>query len=326
MSKTVAHARTSKKQTAWRLGLCGLVWVAQLLSFSAASQAAERQPKPRTIVGITTEVEPNRVTIRGGKGVDVTVETVDDFTEKVAVGSQVTAWYFPGDGANVLQWFEYPRENSFVSPSQFRSQIKKLIILPTDNVGQADGLFTAMGKFLESRLGWFVAPPMLAEEIRRRARKSDSTLEIIDPSTGDADLAAYVQPQGNLIRKVASEARADAVLEATVERVQVKFRSQVADWDGARQTVSGKASRTLAILSPVPVQGQVPAATVVLKLWDSQGRLLWSNRRGFAVLALQVGIGSKFRERLIPEVLEDAASLEQWFTSVFGSWLPASKR
>lgn len=326
MSRGVGHARTSKKQTAWRLGLCGLVWVALLLSFSAVSQAGEKQPKPRMIVGLTTEVEPNRVTIRGGKGVEVTVQTVDDFTEKVAVGSQVTAWYFPGDGGNVLQWLQYPLENSFVSPSQFRSQIKKLIILPTDNVGQADGLFTAMGKFLESRLGWFVAPQMLAEEIRRRARKSDSTLDIIDPSTGNVDLAAYVQPQRDLIRKVASEARADAVLEATVERVQVNFRSQVAVWDGARQAVSGKTSRALAILSPLPVEGHVPAATVVLKLWDSQGRLLWSSRRGFAVLALQVGIGDKFRDRPIPEVLEDAASLEQWFTSVFGSWLPASKR
>jgi hypothetical protein len=277
------------------------------------------------IVGLTTEVEPNRVTIRGEKGGEVTVQTVEDFTEKVAVGSQVTAWYFPGDGANVLQWLEHPLENSFVSPSQFRTQIKKLIILPTNNVGQADGLFTAMGNFLESRLGWFVAPRMLAEEIRRRARKSDSTLDIIDPSTGNVDLAAYVQAQSDLIRKLASEARVDAVLEANVELVQVNFRSQVAVWDGARQPVSGKTSRALAILSPLPVKGHVPAATVVLKLWDSQGRLLWSNRRGFAVLALQVGIGNKFRDRPIPEVLEDTASVEQWFTSVFGSWLSASK-
>jgi hypothetical protein len=58
-------------------------------------------------------------------------------------------------------------------------------------------------------------------------------------------------------------------------------------------------------------------------LWDAQGKLLWSNRRGFAVLALQVGVGDKFRDRPIPEVLEDTASVEQWFTRVFGSWLPA---
>jgi hypothetical protein len=305
-----------------RLGWSALAGTLLLLSLPAISQAGERQPKPRRIVGLATEVEPDRVTIRGEKGDQVTVQPKEDFSEKVAVGSRVTAWYFPQENGNVLQWLEYPLENSFVSPSQFRAQIKKIIILPDDGVGGADGLFTAMGSFLESRLGWFVAPHILAEEIRRRGQKSDSTLDLIDASTGKVDLAGYVQPHRDLIRKVAADTRVDAVLEASVERVEVNFRSQVAVWDGVRQPVSSKTSRALAMLATLPVEGRVPAATVVLRLWDGQGKLLWSNRRGFAVLALQVGMGDKFRDRPIPEVLEDTASVEQWFTTVFASWLP----
>ena len=322
MSTSFGHEGSRTRRLAWRLGPWGLVWALLLLSLPAISQAGEKQPKPRRMVGLVTEVEPSRVTIRGEKGDQVTVQTAEDFREKVVVGSQVTAWYFPKENVNVLQWLEYPLENSFISPSQFRSQIKKIIILPDDGVGGAEGLFTAMGSFLESRLGWFVAPHILAEEIRRRARKSDSILGAIDPSTGNVDLAAYVPVHRDLIQKLASETRVDAVLEVNVELVQVNFRSQVAVWDGARQPVSSKASRTVAFLSSLPVEGHVPAATVVLKLWDAQGKLLWSNRRGFAVLALQRGVANKFRDRPIPEVLADTASVEQWFTSVFGSWLP----
>lgn len=322
MSADPAPERGGSKPGAWRLGLWRLVWAVLLLSLPAISSAAEKQPWPRKIVGLVTMVEPNSVAIRGGEG-EVTIQTVEDFTEKVAVGSQVTAWYYPKEKVNVLQWLAYALENSFVSPAQFRSQIKKIIILPDDRVGGADGLFTAMGTFLESRLGWFVAPHILAEEIRQRARKSSSTLDLIDPSTGNVDLAAYVQPHRDLIRELASEASVDAVLEANVELVQVEFRAQVAAWDGVRQPVSSKISRTLAVFSPLPIEGQVPAATVVLKLWDAQGKLLWSNRRGFAVLALQEGISNKFRDRPIPEVLQDTGSVERWFADTFGSWLPA---
>jgi hypothetical protein len=298
------------------------VWAVLLLGHPAISLAGEEQRGPRRIVGRVTEVGPDHVTIRGEKGEQVTVQPKEDFTEKVAVGSRVRAWYLPKEKANILQWLEYPLENSFVSPGQFRSQIKKIIILPEDGVGGAEGLFTAMEVFLESRLGWFVAPHILAEEIRQRARKANSTLDLIDPSTGNVDLATYLRPHRDLIRELAAESRVDAVLEANVELVQVRFHSQIAVWDGVQQPVSSKVSRTLAVFSPLPVEGSVPAATVVLKLWDAQGKLLWSNRRGFAVLALQQGMGSKFRDRPIPEVLEDTASVERWFTSAFSSWLP----
>jgi len=189
-------------------------------------------------------------------------------------------------------------------------------------VGDADALFDAMADFLKSKLGWYVAPHTLATEIRRRARKSDSTLDLIDPTSGAVDFSTYVQAERDLIRSLAADARLDAVLQADVELVQVNFRSQMAVWDGVRQPVSSKLSRAVAVLSPLPVQGHVPAATVILKLWDSQGKLLWSNRRGFAVLALQVGVSSKFRDRPIAEVLKDKVSVEKWLSATFGSLLP----
>ena len=75
-----------------------------------------------------------------------------------------------------------------------------------------------------------------------------------------------------------------------------------------------------------PVRGQVPAATVVLKLFDRQGRLLWSNRRGFRVLALQVSMGGDFRDRTLSEALDDAPFLADWLNRVFASWqIPGSE-
>jgi hypothetical protein len=75
-------------------------------------------------------------------------------------------------------------------------------------------------------------------------------------------------------------------------------------------------------MSPLPIDGHVPAATIVLKLWDAQGTLLWSNRRGFCVLALKKGFTDKFLDRPISEALRDGARVQSWLTDVFASWLP----
>jgi len=76
-------------------------------------------------------------------------------------------------------------------------------------------------------------------------------------------------------------------------------------------------------MAAIPIDGHVPAATAVFKLWDAQGRLLWTHRRGFCVLALQQGIGTKFRDRPISEAVQDTERTENWLHQVFGSWLPA---
>jgi hypothetical protein len=305
-----------------RMSLLGLLAVALWLALPAPSGAAEKQPKPLKVEGLLTEVEPASLTIRDKRGNEVTIRPREDFTEKVAVGAEVTAWYYPKAGVNVLQWLEYPLESSFISPSQFGKDIKKIIILPSSQVADADGLFDAMASFLESKVGWYVAPRTLAEEIRRRAGSSSSTLDLIDPATGQVDLDKYAEAHHELIRRLASETRVDAVLEARVEQVQAIFRSQIASWDGVQEPIAGKASRVIGVLSIIPVEGHVPAATVVLKLWDPDAKLLWTNRRGFAVLAVRTGVGSKFRDRPIPEVLQNAESVQKWLGETFGSLLP----
>lgn len=299
------------------------IWL--ILACPGVSAARSSRVKPLKIIGLLTEVEPTRVSIHGPGQGEVTITTAEDFTERVAVGSQVTAWYFVRDGVKVLQWLNYPLENFFLSVSQIRGQVKKVIILPRSSVPDADGIFDAIRAYTETNMGWYVAPQMLTEEIRRREGKSASTLEAIDPSTGHFDIERYVQAHRELVRKLGAEARVDAVLEADVEKVQAKVETKVAHWDGVQQAVAGKGLLLLgAFVKSEPQQGQVPAATVTLKLWNAQGKLLWTNRRGFAVLVLQVGAGNQFRERQIPEVLENTASVEKWLAMVFGSFLAAS--
>lgn len=303
--------------------LCLLAVGAVVVCWPGGLKAAGNSRKPLKIRGILTQVKPTRLTVRDNKGNDVTIQPKEDFTEKVAVGAEVTAWYYPGDPVNELQWLEYPSESAFVSPSQFLGQIKKIILLPNSSAGNADGLYDAVEGFLQSHMGWFVAHRMLAEEIQQRSQKAKSTLDVIDPATGNVDLTRYATAHDKLIQKIAEMTRVDAVLEADVEQVQVNFRSQVATWDGAQQLVSSKTSRTLTLLTAIPVDGHVPAATAVFKLWDAQGRLLWTHRRGFCVLALEQGIGTKFRDRPISEAVQDTERVEKWLNLVFGSWLPA---
>jgi hypothetical protein len=285
--------------------------------------AAGKSQKPLKINGLLTQVEPTRLTIRDDKGNDVTIQPKEDFTEKVAVGAEVTAWYYPGGSVNELQWLEYPLESAFVSPAQFLGKIKRIILLPSSSAGDADGLYDAVENFLQTHLGWFVAHRMLAEEIQRRSQKAQSTLDVIDPATGNVDLSRYATAHDELIQKIVDLTRVDAVLEADVEQVQVNFRSQVATWDGEQQLVSTKTSRALTLMAAIPLDGHVPAATAVFKLWDAQGRLLWTHRRGFCVLALQQGIGMKFRDRPISEAVQDTERTQKWLNQVFGSWLPA---
>lgn len=290
----------------------------------AVISASEKESRPRKFVGLVTEVRPTTVTVHADDGSELTLATREDFTQKVAVGSKVTAWYSVDEGVYVIQWMEHPLENSFFPASQIRGRVKKIIILPKSGVPDADGLFDAITTYLESNLGWYVAPRMLAEEIRDRAGKSVSALDAIDPSTGQFDIARYVQGQQSLVTRLASETRVDAVLEVDVVEVQAKVRRMVAAWDGVEEPIAGMGPRTLAKMTIAAPRGQVSAATVILKLWDAEGKLLWSNRRGFAVLARLVGMGSKLVARPLPEALRDTARVQEWLTTVFGSFLPAS--
>jgi len=304
-----------------RVGLCGLACAA-LLGFPAGTGAREKRPISLKVVGLTTAVEPTRVTIAGTDGHELTVVCQEDFTLKVGLGSKVTVWYTPKEGVNKLDWMEYPLENFFVPADLIRGQIKKVITLPNATVPDSEGIVDRITKYLEANLGWYVAPSILAQEIRRRSARSNSTLEAIDPATGQFDMNVYLQSQRQLIAHLASETRVDAVLEVDVERVQAKFDRHIAEWDGVAQPVASNATRTIWSLSILPVTGEVPAATVVMRLWDARGKLLWGNRRGFAVLALRVGIGGGFRDRPLSEVYQDEASIQAWLAETLGTLAP----
>jgi hypothetical protein len=273
--------------------------------------------------GRVVSIEPTQVTIVDGTGQRVTLVCEEDFTLKVAVGSEVTAWYTTKDGVNHLDWLEYPLENFFVPAEQIRGQIKKIAVLPNSDVPDSGELVNRIVAYLEKNLGWYVTPAMLVEEIRKRSGRMDSTLDVIDPATGVFDMKQYLDSQHLLIGRLASETRANAVLEVTVEEVQAKFYNQVADWDGVTEPVASKATRYEVRISPFPINGDVPAATVEMKLWDSQGKLLWSNRRGFAVLYVRRGFGNNFRERPLTEVYQNQAAMDEWLADTLGSLAPA---
>ncbi len=311
----------TKGERRWQEGRCaaikGLVWALVVLGLSTTSLAGEKQPKAVKVSGVVSAVEPTQVSVRGSKGVEVTLLTEEDYTQKVAVGSKVTAWYFSKDGANILQRFEYASQDASSPENQSRAQIRKIIILPSSTVGDADGVFDAIGKYLTSTYGWYVAPRVLAEEIRRRAGKPVSMLEAMDPKTGQFDMTKYLKGQPNLVGDLASETRVDAVLEVNIEQVMAKVHRMTASWDGVEEPVAGGKTRTFAKFSLSPAQGEVAASTVTLKLWDAEGKLLWSNRRGFAVLAVVEGGGLRYRP--LVEYLLDSATVQKWLAKTFSS-------
>ena len=301
-----------------RIGIPSL-FLTLVISQLAPVCGAER--KPFTIRGLVVALASAQITIRDTKGNEVTIQTEEDFTGSVAVGAQVTAWYRRQEGTCRLNWLEYPRENSFVSPQQFVPRISKVVMLARSDAGEADELFQIIETFLQARLSWTFKDRGLAEEVDSRFEGSRPVPR--EPAaSGEAELPTMEEVHQLLIRKIASGIRSDAVLEVRVERVQAEFHSQVAYWDGVRQPVASKGTRTLAVFSPLPIDGHVPAATAVFKLWDAQGYLLWSNRRGFCVLALKKGFTDKFLDRPISEALKDGASVQSWLVDVFASLVP----
>lgn len=269
-----------------------------------------------------TKIEPGVVSIRAEGGQEVTLQTHEDLTQKVAVGSKVTAQYFTKDGTNILSSMEPPLENFFSPANQIRGEIRKVIILPSSTVPEGELILDAIAKYVESNLGWYVAPRSLAEEIRNRWRGPASALAALDPASGEFDMARYFERQREFIRKLADDTRVDAVLEANVERVQASVYAKVAYWDGVQMPLTSKGVRFLSLMGKDPGEGEVPAATVQLKLWNAQSKLLWSHRRGFTVLAVLIGGGEKFRDHPVSEALEKTESVDPWLAAVFGSLLP----
>lgn len=283
--------------------------------------APEKKPKPVKVVGIVSEVAPAYLTVRSKRGSEIRVETPESFVEKVAVGAAVVLWYRPQGDRNELHWFEPPLETAFVPMDQLLGEIKKVILLPNSEIADAEPFFDVVSSFLEKSTGWYVAPWILAREIHSRTETPDSMLDFIDPSTGEVNMERIAQSKLQVVRRVAEETRVDAVLELDLFQTRAPTAREYAHWDGVTEPIAGKGLRALSLFSIIPLGGHVSASTAVLRLRDPQGRLLWSNRRGFAVLVVKAGMGNKFRDRPIPEVLENADRVQNWLRMVFESFL-----
>lgn len=288
----------------------------------SAEASSEKKLKPVKLEGVVAEVGPSHLTVTRKKGGEVRIETEQNYVEQVAVGSSVTLWYVSKDGRNEIHYFQPPLENAFVPLNELRRGIKKVILLPQSEVPDAEGYFDAVSSFIEQQMGWYVAPWLLAREIRSRTKVPDSMLDYINPETGEVDLARLQEAKLGVVRRVAEETRVDAVLELDLIQTKAPTVRDIANWDGASEPIAGKTMRALSLFALIPLEGYVPAATALLRLRDREGRLLWSNRRGFAVLAVKTGIGKNFRHRPIPEVIENNRDgVERWLRMVFDSFL-----
>jgi len=309
----------------WRLVL-GVVWTMAL--WALVTNGAPREKKEAgasSVYGYVTKVESNRITIMSlmGDGKVLPLATQEDFTEKVAKGSRVTAWYSGQGDTYTLKWLEYPLENSFTSSRSIRSRVRRAIILPNSSVPDADSLYDASEQFLEVNLKWRFARRALAEDVRPGNIKTASPAEVVNPPDAQGDPVPVTKDERDLIPLIARKAQVNAVLEIGVEQLEANVRRSVAAWDGVEEPV--RASKGL-LASATPVvasqKDTVPAATVVFRLWDSRGKLMWSNRRGFALLALREG--KELRERPLTEVFQNTENVQRWLEMVFRSILPPS--
>ena len=277
------------------------------------------------VYGYVTKVESNRITIMSlmGNAQVLPLITQEDFTEVVAKGSKVTAWYFEQGGTYTLKWLEYPLENSFTSSRSIRGRVRRAIILPSSSVQGADALYDATAQFLESNLKWRFAARSLAEDIRQGKTSTASAGEAVNASNSQGNPVQAASDQRKLIPLIARETKVNAVLEIVIEQVAADVKRSAAVWDGVEEPISAPKGFLASAKSVVtPQKETVPAATVVFKLWDSQGKLMWSNRRGFALLALREG--KELRERSLAEVFQNTDNVQRWLQMVFRSILPAS--
>ncbi len=306
----------------WKL-VIGLVGA--LTFWAPAAITAPREKKEAgvsRVYGYVTKVETNRITIMSqmGDAKVLPLTTQEDFTEKVAKGSKVTAWYFEQGDTYTLKWLDYPLENDFTSSRSIRNRVRRAIILANSSVPDTDALYDATAQFLEANLKWRFAPRALAEDIRQGNTK---TAAVVNPSSGQGNHSQAAKDERELIPVIARQTKVNAVLEIDVEHVEASTKHSVAVWDGVEEPVSASQGLLTSAKSVVaPQRDTVPAATVVFRLWDSRGKLMWSNRRGFALLALREG--KELRERPLTLVFQNADNVQAWLQMVFGSILPAS--
>ena len=256
----------------------------------------------------------------------IEIHTDKDYTALVGIAARVTVWYTTAGGVNHLEDIVYPNQGgTFVPRSQILESIKRIIILPRpEDVENTQGLISAISKYLTDNAGWYVAPPELAAEIASRTKGPTSSLDAIDPNTGQVDMQQYLEPQRALMMRIAQETRSDAVLEVRIVKVKAKVRSGIASWDDMTEPVASRKARTLT--SWEGLGGWVYAATAEMNLWSQTGVLLWKKRRGFAVLGVHTGLELKYRERPLTEVYEDSGVMQRWLEETIGQIAPPVRR
>ncbi len=302
-----------------------------LVLFSATSESKTR-PKEREpffkISGIVTAITPSRITIQGTQGGPVTLVTSRDYRDEVAFGSDVEARYTVERGIKVLESLTPPLESLFVPAYEIRREIHTVIVLPDSRVEGSGDFFDAMEHYLRSQFGWYVKPRVLAEEARRYAERTQSTLNLINPKTGAVDISQYTPGRHDLIRQIAAVTRVDAVLDArlVVHSALLDARHRVAIWDGYKEFASDRPGTGLGRMAPFPVRAEIPATTLEVTLWNSQGKPLWSRRRGFAVLYVEEGLLGKLRPWPLEDALQNKAAVNEWFNSFFAPLRASAER
>ena len=298
--------------------------VSPALALPPASIGLEAQKhETRKASGLVTDIQARQLTLQSKDGSTLVLTTFADYRDRVTVGSEVTALYYPQDSRNpVLKSLEYPAETLFVPAREVASRVHRIVLLPNSQVADADALYDAVRDYVHTALGWYVAPSYLEAEVRRRAQQSGSMLPAMDPRTGNFDMTGYLGKSQSVIASVASETRSDAVLELDVFQVEAPVSRLEASWDGIEEPVAGTAARTLAKLSMFSRRGELPAATVEFKLWDATGKLLWRNRRGLALLEVMNGKGTHLEDRPLPVALGDMPRIQRWMDTAFKSLAP----
>jgi hypothetical protein len=286
----------------------------------AADSKGTGKHETHEVTGLVVGVEANRISLETADGRTVTLTTFEDYSDRVTVGAKVRAWYYPQDsGDSVLKSLDYPATSLFVPVGDIQGHVHRIVLMPSSEVPEADGLFESMREYLHTTLGWYVAPQYLADEVRKNAAHGSSMLDAMDTASGKFDLSKYLGESEGMIPQMASETRSDAVLEVNVSQVQAPVSRMVASWDGVEESVSGPGMRTLARFTLLPEKGEVQAATVELKLWDAKGKLLWRNQRGLAVLQVLKGKSNKLRERPLSEFLMNTQAVQAWLAATFKS-------
>ncbi|HXJ95428.1 MAG TPA: hypothetical protein VMT20_21505 [Terriglobia bacterium] len=286
----------------------------------APNSKAGGKHETREVSGLVLGVEANRITLQAKDGRTLTLTTFEDYSDRVTIGAEVRATYYPQDsGDSVLKSLDFPAASSFVPVGNIQSHVHRVALMPSSQVPDADGLFESMREYLHTNFGWYVAPQYLADEVRKGAGHGGSTLDAMDPASGKFDLSKYLGESQGIVPQVASGTRSDAVLEVNVSQVEAPVNRMVASWDGVEEPVSGAAARTLAKFTLFSHKGEVPAATVELKLWDATGKLLWRNRRGLAVLEVLEGKSNHLRQRPLPEFLMNTQAVQAWMAATFKS-------